>query len=285
LPITGMMEFDSADLANLESSGQLDEVILHEMGHVLGLGTLWPDKGLITGAGGADPRYTGALGNAQYRAIFGLTGTETAPIEHSGAVGTRDGHWRESTFANELMTGYLDSGTVPLSRMTIAQYADMGYPSVNLNGFDVYTEPGGGGGNAYPTIASLSGGSDPAVANSTFTLTADGVADANGSVSSVKFYRETSGFPGLQVLAGNTGDVPGDIAVSTDSTPADGFTTAITTTGLTIGTTYTWYAQATDNQNLVSVNASATETIVAPAPLVTPPARRRGSATTAAAAA
>ena len=42
---------------------------------------------------------------------------------------------------------------MPLSRVTIAQYADLGYSSVNLNGFDVFNPTDGG--NAYPTIASL----------------------------------------------------------------------------------------------------------------------------------
>ncbi len=41
LPIYGQMQFDEADLTVLENNGQLFDVILHEMGHVLGLGTLW----------------------------------------------------------------------------------------------------------------------------------------------------------------------------------------------------------------------------------------------------
>ena len=34
LPVLGQMTFDSADLANLISAGTLEDVILHEMGHV-----------------------------------------------------------------------------------------------------------------------------------------------------------------------------------------------------------------------------------------------------------
>jgi hypothetical protein len=33
--------FDSADLADMVQSGIINGVILHEMGHVLGIGTLW----------------------------------------------------------------------------------------------------------------------------------------------------------------------------------------------------------------------------------------------------
>src|SRR5437763_1823604 len=59
LPVTGSMEFDSADLANREANGQLIDTITHEMGPVLGYGTIWTNKGLLGGAGGADPRFTG----------------------------------------------------------------------------------------------------------------------------------------------------------------------------------------------------------------------------------
>src|SRR6185503_13889867 len=58
LPIDGVMEFDSADVASMESGGTLVGVILHEMGHVLGFGTIWDLKGLISGAGGSNPRFT-----------------------------------------------------------------------------------------------------------------------------------------------------------------------------------------------------------------------------------
>ncbi|MEL6548600.1 MAG: hypothetical protein AAFQ82_28515, partial [Myxococcota bacterium] len=42
-PLVGFMEFDSADLSALDRLGRMEEVILHEMGHVLGIGTLWQD--------------------------------------------------------------------------------------------------------------------------------------------------------------------------------------------------------------------------------------------------
>jgi hypothetical protein len=37
LTITGEMEFDSADIASLKSNGNFETVILHEMGHILGM--------------------------------------------------------------------------------------------------------------------------------------------------------------------------------------------------------------------------------------------------------
>jgi hypothetical protein len=141
LPYHGSMEFDSADMASMEANGTLLNVIVHEIGHVLGIGTLWQAKGLLSGAGGSNPIFTGAQAKAAYNAIFG-TNAAGVPVENSGGSGTRDAHWRESTFNNEIMTGFINSGSNPLSRITVASLADMGY-SVNMAAANAYTRPGG----------------------------------------------------------------------------------------------------------------------------------------------
>ena len=140
LPAQGMMQFDTADLANMESNGSLSDVILHEMGHVLGLGTIWSDLGLLTGAGTTNPQFTGASATAEYNQIFGLTST-SVPVENTGGSGTRDSHWRESVFDNELMTGWLNGSTRPLSRVTAGSMQDLGY-TVNLDAADPFAAPG-----------------------------------------------------------------------------------------------------------------------------------------------
>ncbi|MFP6765474.1 MAG: hypothetical protein VB858_17735, partial [Planctomycetaceae bacterium] len=38
-----------------------------------------------------------------------------------------DAHWRESVLGSELMTGFINTGFNPLTRLTIAQFADLGY--------------------------------------------------------------------------------------------------------------------------------------------------------------
>ncbi len=49
LPATGVMEFDSADLAKLESEGLLESVILHEMGNCLVLvWDIWDLHGIVS---------------------------------------------------------------------------------------------------------------------------------------------------------------------------------------------------------------------------------------------
>ena len=145
LPLHGVMEFDTADVANLLADGSFDEVILHEMAHVLGIGTMWDTtlfggaRKVISGAGGPNPSFTGGRGVAEYSAL-GAAGN--VPVENVGGPGTRDAHWRETTFANELMTGYLNSGANPVSRLTIASLADLGY-QVALGVAQPYSLPGG----------------------------------------------------------------------------------------------------------------------------------------------
>ncbi len=138
LPYHGVMEFDSADMASMEQSGLLFSVILHEMGHVLGIGTIWEDKGLLSGAGTSNPIFTGANATAQYNQIFG-TNARGVPVEVTGGSGTAGSHWRETIFTNELMTGWAGPGTnLPLSRVTIGSLADLGY-TVNYAAADAYT--------------------------------------------------------------------------------------------------------------------------------------------------
>jgi hypothetical protein len=158
LPYAGVMEFDTADVAAMESDGTFRGVIMHEMGHVLGLGTLWPSLSLVSGAGGANPVYVGANAVREYNAIFGVTGT-SVPVENTGGPGTRDSHWRESTMQTELMTGYASPPglAMPLSRITVGSLADLGY-TVNYGAADLYSRPpvvapspsGGGMGVALP---------------------------------------------------------------------------------------------------------------------------------------
>jgi len=132
------MEFYTADLASMLSNGTLLGVIEHEMGHVLGIGTIWTDKGLLVGGGTSNPLFIGAQAKAAYNSIFGRNASGV-PVENTGGSGTRDSHWRESVFGNELMTGWVGPGSyMPISRVTVASLADLGY-SVNMAASDSFT--------------------------------------------------------------------------------------------------------------------------------------------------
>lgn len=139
LPAVGRMRFDNADLVTREVNGQLLPLILHEMGHVLGFGTIWTDRGVITDKGGPDPIFIGTQALALWPTLtLGYAG-RPVPVENSFGPGTADAHWRESVFRAELMTGFIESPGVPmpLSRMTIASMRDLGYV-VNYDAADTF---------------------------------------------------------------------------------------------------------------------------------------------------
>ena len=143
--VVGVMQFDVADLGALENAGELDAVILHEMGHVFGIGTFWNARTLVQNRGGADPYYTGRDATAGFAASGGLAyAGNPVPADNtsgSDAAGTRDVHWRESTFDRELMTGYFNSGaTNPLSIVSVGTLADLGY-QVSYAAADPYVVP------------------------------------------------------------------------------------------------------------------------------------------------
>lgn len=125
LPLIGQLRLDAADLQQMERAGTLNDVIMHEMGHILGFGTVWSRKSLVNGTAGADPYFTGEHAVAEYRHAGGMQ--VGVPVENTGSTGTRDSHWRESVFGSELMTGYIGGAPNPLSEMTAASLRDLGY--------------------------------------------------------------------------------------------------------------------------------------------------------------
>jgi uncharacterized protein YjdB len=137
LTALGTLTIDNADVAGLASQGILVGVITHEMGHILGIGTLWEGvpsyAGLASGLGGADPVFTGSAARAA-SAELGFTPDPSlgVPIENTGTVGdgTRDAHWRATVFGHELMTGTIHNGLNPLSLVSIETLADFGYTVV-----------------------------------------------------------------------------------------------------------------------------------------------------------
>jgi hypothetical protein len=56
----------------------------------------------------------------EYGTLRGSAAPVPVPVENSGGAGTRDSHWRDSIFVAEMMTGFVNVGGNPMSRMTIA---------------------------------------------------------------------------------------------------------------------------------------------------------------------
>jgi hypothetical protein len=127
----GTMIIDAADIGQLSGDGQLMDVIVHEIGHILGIGTLWVDNGLYVNNSG---QYTGNFGLQAYQTEFD-SGASFVPVELDGGVGTANGHWDELAtvfdpegrpLTEELMTGFLGSDPF-LSQTTIQSLRDLGF--------------------------------------------------------------------------------------------------------------------------------------------------------------
>lgn len=131
LTLSGVMFFDVADLAFLDELDLFEEVIVHEMGHVLGVGTLWNvnsevppfERTLLQDQAGT-PYFAGKQANVFWNAEGG---EGKLPIEGDFGPGTQFSHWDEETLNNELMTGFLNLGENPLSRITAGSIRDLGY--------------------------------------------------------------------------------------------------------------------------------------------------------------
>ena len=150
LTTNGEMNFDSEDIDNLETNGTLGAVIEHELGHVLGIGTLWDTNSFTSPAFAGTQsiytdgtgQYTGAAGLAAWQTEFGQPGATFVPVELGGGDGIANGHWNEvddgagltgitqagtgKDFRNELMTGWLNAPTF-VSQLTLNSLQDIGY--------------------------------------------------------------------------------------------------------------------------------------------------------------
>jgi hypothetical protein len=147
------MRFDVEDITRLDNAGSLEAVILHEMGHVLGFGTIWTYLSLLqnpasdtTGAPLVDTYFSGSAAIAAFDSLGGTaySASQKVPVENDNTqygVGSLNGHWRESVFTTELMTPSLNSGVVnELSAVSVASLEDMGYQVV-FGSSDTYAWP------------------------------------------------------------------------------------------------------------------------------------------------
>ena len=148
LPYMGSMWFDPKHL----SAESLHFTARHEIGHVLGFGTVWDRFGYLqdpatgTASQPPDTHFSGALAIAAFERVGGASyrGAKV-PVENDTAryPGAEDSHWRESVFGDELMTGGVRGGRgtfEPLSRVTVASLADLGY-AVNYAAADAFRLP------------------------------------------------------------------------------------------------------------------------------------------------
>ncbi|MGZ9809198.1 leishmanolysin-related zinc metalloendopeptidase [Pseudoroseicyclus sp. H15] len=144
LPTFGKMEFDVADAEDFDAMDLFDDIVVHEMMHVLGLGTIWEMLDLVVGNTRLGMRFTGENAKIAYQNELSAISSEDrfawlgVPVETDGGPGTAGGHWDDDTFLNELMTGFIGSpddvgdyvSPNYVSSMTVAQFEDLGYETI-----------------------------------------------------------------------------------------------------------------------------------------------------------
>ena len=136
LPVLGCMAFD-LERANLLITG------LHEIGHVLGFGTVWYDLGFPQDLDG-DTHFNGPLAIAAFNDAGGWDYTgKKVPVEKGDGA-----HWRVPLLSGELMG---PGGGGALSAITVQSVADLGY-GVDVTQADAYTLPSATAGKASAKI-------------------------------------------------------------------------------------------------------------------------------------
>lgn len=122
IPVSGIMKFDSEDFKSMSQS-DIELVILHEMGHVLGIGPIWK-KVCGNDCYNGDTNYKCNKASKEFKRIVNQYGTlRLQPYECM--------HWAEDNFGylnDELMTPIFDEDMYqPISRVTVGALEDVGY--------------------------------------------------------------------------------------------------------------------------------------------------------------
>jgi hypothetical protein len=126
LPYMGEIIIDTSDLKRANGNMAILRLAIHEIAHVLGFGSLWQAKNLISGYNTRNPVFIGKKAQIEFGKLL-HTGPKPVPVENEGNQGTLLTHWREKVFGGELMTSILDNQQTTLSRLTIASLEDIGY--------------------------------------------------------------------------------------------------------------------------------------------------------------
>ena len=166
IPTRGMMILSTKNWDQQKAAKKKDGLtngyytVLHEMGHILGIGTMWHANKLLNN----DGQYIGPAALREYRKICRNDKIPFLPIENDGGGGTAGYHMEEGLEPNvsldsrvgyadghnhslpgldkELMTGWaeVDAEVEPLSTLSVAMLEDIGYDVsyAYADGYEMY---------------------------------------------------------------------------------------------------------------------------------------------------
>lgn len=138
LPTRGSATINTRFASRFNSNPNfLRNVLIHEFGHVLGIGTLWDTNG-NTFINRTNSTYqANSYAGQAYGELIGSSVATAIPVEPNVF-----GHWDEGRFDTELMTPIAEGETVatPLSQVTIGALRDLGW-NVNYGAAQSYTLP------------------------------------------------------------------------------------------------------------------------------------------------
>ena len=130
LPIIAEMAIDPSQATDaMVDSGTFYKLVLHEIGHCLGFGTIWRDKQLLkrpSWDGWSDPYFAGPMAQLEFYSLIDWAdySGNAVPVQAGGD----DGHWRLSVFGDELMVaGWVSPTDKGVSELTLMSMVDLGY--------------------------------------------------------------------------------------------------------------------------------------------------------------
>lgn len=167
VPVTGSMVFDIADAGRAD----FESTVLHEMGHVLGIGTMWSLNGIVNAAGTelgllqqrqGGFHYIGREGIRGFREESGHHRANYVPVEQGGGPGSALGHWAANWFTqpangsrSEIMLAFATPRTPFLAKMSVTSLHDTGFETIYSNGATVLDT------GAIPVTGPIPGGGFP----------------------------------------------------------------------------------------------------------------------------